>query len=116
MSAVMVKQLEWSEPSPPKEGVSYYDHCDAETPFGFYRIEWKGWKDYPSFGVDSPSGYIGTEGTLSGAKMLAQADFTAKVSASLSQSPSLPTPAATPTDSANPPPVESVGPNSEAQS
>jgi len=29
--------------------------------------------------------------------------------------PSLPTPAATPTDSANPPPVESVGPNSEAQ-
>jgi hypothetical protein len=32
------------------------------------------------------------------------------------QSPSLPTPAATPTDSANPPPVESVGPNSEAQS
>jgi hypothetical protein len=29
---------------------------------------------------------------------------------------SLPTPAATPTDSANPPPVESVGPNSEAHS
>lgn len=29
--------------------------------------------------------------------------------------PWLPTPAATPTDSANPPPVESVGPNSEAQ-
>ena len=28
---------------------------------------------------------------------------------------SLPTPAATPTDSANPPPVESVGPNSETQ-
>lgn len=29
---------------------------------------------------------------------------------------SLPTPAATPTDAANHPPVESVGPNSEAQS
>lgn len=38
------------------------------------------------------------------------------IDAALSQSPSLPTPAATPTDSANPPPVESVGPNSEAQS
>jgi len=31
-------------------------------------------------------------------------------------SSSLPIPAATPTDSANPPPVESAGPNSEAQS
>lgn len=40
-----------------------------------------------------------------------------ELDAALSQSPSsLPTPAATPTDSANPPPVESVGPNSEAQS
>lgn len=42
--------------------------------------------------------------------------YKAKKRAALSQSPSLPTPAATPTDSANPPPVESVGPDSEAQS
>lgn len=47
----------------------------------------------------------------------AEVEWPKLIDAALSpDTPSLPTPAATPTDSANPPPVESVGPNSETQS
>lgn len=36
--------LKWSDPAPPTEGVSYYNHCYVETPIGRFTLEWKSWK------------------------------------------------------------------------
>jgi hypothetical protein len=43
--------LQWTENMPPSEGCRY-DHCIAETPFGQFRISWKGWKQFDSPTVD----------------------------------------------------------------
>jgi hypothetical protein len=43
--------LQWTENMPPSEGCRY-DHCIAETPFGRFRISWKGWKQFDSPTVD----------------------------------------------------------------
>ena len=38
--------LEWTEPKPPTEGISYYDHVIAQSPLGEIKIEWKSWKEF----------------------------------------------------------------------
>ena len=61
--------MKWTEPKPPTEGVSFYDHVDCETPLGRIRIEWKSWKERPDYGIDLDGGeYIGTEYDLEDAK------------------------------------------------
>jgi len=35
--------MNWTEPKPPTEGISYYDHITSETPLGRVKIEWKSW-------------------------------------------------------------------------
>lgn len=43
-----IKEIIWSEETPPTKDVCYYDHCKASTPLGEFSIEWKSWKDYDS--------------------------------------------------------------------
>lgn len=74
----MAKPLEWTEESSPNESCPY-DHTQALTPFGYYRITWKSWKDYPSYGVDFGEEYIVEGNTLSLAKEAAQADYDRRV-------------------------------------
>jgi len=44
--------MNWTEPKPPTEGESYYDHVSLETPLGKIMIEWKSWKMDPSYDVE----------------------------------------------------------------
>lgn len=61
--------MSWSEISDPKEGVSYYTHTTLETPLGKAILEWKGWKEYPSYSVTIDGEYISEEyGTIDEAK------------------------------------------------
>jgi uncharacterized protein (DUF2126 family) len=80
---VTVKALVWSVPSPPNTYCSY-DHTFADTPFGRYQIEWKGWKDHPSYGTEFAGQYIGDENSLDAARASAQADYEARITAALS--------------------------------
>jgi hypothetical protein len=82
----MMKPLEWSEPAPPTEGVSSYDHVIARTPFGEIRIEWKSWKKYDAYCVSTPWDFFHPGDDLEDAKAAAQADLTERV-ASLLTSP-----------------------------
>ena len=47
--------LEWSEPRPPNSECPY-DHVVAPLAGRQIYIEWKGWKDYPSYEVALPEG------------------------------------------------------------
>jgi len=60
--------MNWTEEKSPKEGESYYNHCDLETPLGKFRIEWKGYKENPSYDVQLEGNYILTEYDLNSAK------------------------------------------------
>ena len=59
----------WSDPSPPNDFCPY-DHCSAKVPFGTMRIEWKSWKDYPSYCLyfDAGETFIGSFDSLDRAK------------------------------------------------
>jgi hypothetical protein len=60
--------MNWTEPKPPTEGVSYYDHVILRTPFGNFMIEWKGWKESPSYDIMFNNEYVGSECDLNDAK------------------------------------------------
>lgn len=64
--------MNWTEPKPPTEGVSHYDHVDCETPLGKFRIDWKGWKDKPDYDVMLESEYVGVGYELDAAKRMAE--------------------------------------------
>lgn len=70
-----VIKLEWSEPKPPTAGVSSYDHSIADSPIGEFRVEWKSWKQYPSYVVYSPDGNVQVEDSLEKAVSSAQETF-----------------------------------------
>jgi hypothetical protein len=95
MSAYTVKPLDWCEPRQPDGKISFYDHCFAETPFGKYQIEWKGWKDngdcYVLYGpgIDGPGHFISPCDSLDEAKRTAQSDLEEKLSVLIA--PPLPT-------------------------
>ncbi|WP_192248484.1 hypothetical protein [Mesorhizobium caraganae] len=81
---IEVRQLQWSDPAPPTEGICSYDHCFAKTPFGKYQIEWKSWKDYPGYVTYGPSNEFDepvfyTSDTLEEAKQVSQNDFINRV-------------------------------------
>ena len=50
--------MKWTEPKPPTPNQSYYDHVTAETPLGKVRIEWKSWKEKPSYDVEINNEWI----------------------------------------------------------
>lgn len=60
--------MEWTEPKPPTEGESYYDHVKCETPLGTAMIEWKSWKRRPSYDLMVGNEWVGAEYTLEDAK------------------------------------------------
>lgn len=64
--------MKWTEPKPPTKGESYYDHCTSDTPLGVFKIEWKSWKDSPSYDVMLNDDWICTEYSLEDAKKLAR--------------------------------------------
>lgn len=62
--------MKWTEPTKPTEGVSFYDHVIAETPIGRMIIEWKSWKDQPSYDVMINNDWVGVEYDLDDAKQI----------------------------------------------
>jgi hypothetical protein len=83
MSELILKAFEWSDPSPPNDYCPY-NHTFADTPFGRYQIEWKGWKDHPGFTIKLAGvmidAYAGE--TVERARELAFDDFSARIAAS----------------------------------
>jgi hypothetical protein len=65
--------MNWTNPKPPTEGISHYDHTICETPFGKLKIEWKSWKESDSYDVMlNDSDWVGAEYDLESAKELAR--------------------------------------------
>ena len=83
---VELKPLDWSDPSPPDTYCSY-DYCKAETPFGTLQIEWKSWKDYPSYDVDCFGHWGGSFARLNEAKAAALNWYSTRIEAALAARP-----------------------------
>ena len=64
--------MKWTENKPPTEGISFYHHTTCETPIGKMTIEWKGWKDQPSYDLMLEGEWIGVEYDLDLTKKLAE--------------------------------------------
>lgn len=64
--------MKWTESKPPIQGVSYYNHCICESPLGQIKIEWKGWKEYPSYDIQIDDKWIACEYDLEDAKNAAR--------------------------------------------
>lgn len=60
--------MKWSEQKPPIKGICWYDHVTCETPLGQASIEWKSWKDFPSYSVMLNGNYLGEKDSLEDAK------------------------------------------------
>jgi len=63
--------MNWTEPKSPTDGESYYDHVKCVSPLGLIKIEWKSWKESPSYDVSLDDNWIGQENSLKEAKKLA---------------------------------------------
>lgn len=85
---VAVNALVWSDEAKPNDYCSY-NHTFADTLFGRYQIEWKGWKDYPNFSLDFAGnvvdGYAGN--TLDAVRAFAQSHFDAAIRSAILHSP-----------------------------
>ena len=68
---VVMSKINWTEPMPPINGKSNYDHVTCDTPLGECKIEWKGWKESPDYEVEINGDYIATAYGLGEAKSLA---------------------------------------------
>jgi hypothetical protein len=77
---INIKPILWTENTPPNDECGY-DHCSAETPFGRFRITWKGWKDFDCPTVDeSPwDEWVGVFYTVEEAKVACQLEFENKI-------------------------------------
>lgn len=64
-------RLKWTDPRPPGPACRY-EHVDAESPLGLFRIEWKGWNDDARPCVYLNDIFIGVATTLDAAKAIAQ--------------------------------------------
>ena len=64
--------MKWTEPKPPTIGINHYDHVILTTPIGEYVIEWKSWKEQPSYDVNLDCEWIGCEYDLKSAKDIAE--------------------------------------------
>ena len=88
---VRVKPLAWGPDEAPDDHC-HYDHCTSSGGAWSYRIErlrqirrdrWKGWKRYDSFVIYRDEEYLEAETTLIAAKAAAQADYEARILATL---------------------------------
>lgn len=68
----MNKPLIWSEPVAPEEGCRYH-HVTANTPFGEFSIQWKGWKEH-----DDRTVFFNGEFLLNGGETLDEAKMQAE--------------------------------------
>lgn len=59
--------MNWSEEKEPNKEVSY-NHVTLDTPLGIYTIDWKGWKERPSYDISLGDDWIGTDNTLESSK------------------------------------------------
>lgn len=64
--------MKWSKIHSPQKDVNYYDHVICETPLGNITIEWKSWKDKPSYDIVLPPAWVGCAYSLEDAKALAE--------------------------------------------
>lgn len=67
-----MRKLNWTPEAPPTDGVSYYNHTMCETPVGMLNIEWKSWKDSPSYDVELDGKWIGCVYSLEDAKVFSE--------------------------------------------
>ncbi len=67
-----VRNLQWTQDTPPTHGICSYDHCTAQTPLGPFRIEWKSWKEHDARCLYLNGEYIGCAASTDDAKQLAQ--------------------------------------------
>ena len=70
--------MNWTEPKPPTDGESYYDHVKCETPLGLIKIEWKSWKKSDNYSTMLNEEYIGDYLNLEEAKAKAKLHLIAK--------------------------------------
>jgi hypothetical protein len=63
--------MKWTENKPPIEGISFYDHTISETPIGKMIIEWKSWKERPSYDIMLENEWIGVGDDVDEAKDIA---------------------------------------------
>ena len=63
--------MNWTEKQEPNDKVPYH-HIELLTPIGTYLIDWKGWKENPSYDIELKGEWIGTEYDLESAKNLAE--------------------------------------------
>ena len=60
--------MNWTEKKPPTAGISRYDHTTCESPLGQFMIEWKSWKDEPSYDIKLGDEWLNVAYTLDEAK------------------------------------------------
>lgn len=63
--------MNWTKESEPNKEVSY-NHVKLQTPIGEYLVDWKGWKENPSYDISLKDEWIGSEYDLDSAKSLAE--------------------------------------------
>lgn len=83
-----LKSLQWSEATPPNSECPY-DHSTAATSLGLFRIEWKSWKDYPSFTLHFREDFVDSYVTQTAAKEGAAAHLKKIVADLFEEEPSL---------------------------
>ena len=72
MTQKTLMSLEWSEPQKPCEKCRY-DHVEAKSPLGEFRIEWKSWKeDGDDYCLYLNGKFLKADYELNDAKMSAQ--------------------------------------------
>lgn len=71
--------LTWTDHRPPDATIPY-DHVIADTPLGSIWIEWKSWKESPSYTSDMPWTHFIVESSLSDAKVKVQELWDRKIS------------------------------------
>lgn len=78
--AYKVKPIEWSEELEANGRDSNYNHVKGTCPIGTFIITWKGWKDYPSYDVESSVADIHISGnSLEEVKKLCEEYYASKV-------------------------------------
>lgn len=70
--------MNWTEPKSPTANESSYDHITCQTPLGKCIIEWKSWKDNPSYDISLEDECIYCEYNLENAKQKALEHLVAK--------------------------------------
>ena len=63
--------LVWSSEHEANESIRY-NHVLADSPFGQFSIEWKGWKDHDSYCVYLDGDYLDSDNNLDEAKLIAE--------------------------------------------